>query len=274
MGQTTEISWTDHTFNPWKGCTKVSPECDNCYAERETNRYGLNVWGQDRPRPVTSENYWKQPFKWNKAARESGERRRVFSGSWCDVMEDRSDVAMLRAHLYQVISNTPYLDWLLLTKRPQNFKRFLPPSWIDKPQDNVWGMTTVGVKKSLWRIDALRDTPFVVRGLSIEPLLEDLGTLDLRGIQWLIVGGESGHHARPMNPSWVRSLKDQAVAAGVAFHFKQHGEFVSVSEVEGTGVHHTFPDGATVRRVGKVKAGRVLDGRTWDELPAGAQRDV
>jgi protein gp37 len=250
MGETTEISWTDHTFNPWAGCTKVSPECDNCYAEKDTNRRGFVKWGKDATRRRTSEWYWNQLGKWNRAAQSEGIRRRVFIGSWCDIMEDNSQLAPIRADLYPRIETCESLDLLLLTKRPQNFRRFFPLSWIDSPLPNVWGMTTVGTADYRWRIDALRETPFAIRGLSMEPLLGPIGDLDLRGIHWVIVGGESQHGARAMHPDWAREIRDQCVAAGVAFHFKQWGEHNS-----------------DLIHIGKKKAGRLLDGREWNEFP-------
>lgn len=156
----------------------------------------------------------------------------------------------------------------------------IPEKWLDNspwldlsgpmmrwPLFNVWIGVSVGNRAALPRIDSLREAPAAVRFLSLEPLLENLGEINLEGIHWVIVGGESGHGARPMNPVWVRDIRDQCTAAGVAFHFKQNGEFVSVSEVAGEGAHFQFSDGATVRRVGKKAAGRTLDGRTWDELP-------
>lgn len=250
MGQTTEISWTDHTFNPWAGCVKVSPECDNCYAETETNRYGYAKWGKDVPRRRTAPSYWDQLEKWNRSAQIAGVRRRVFIGSWCDIMEENPQLTPIRCDLWPRLERTPHLDKLLLTKRPQNFHRFLPRHWIENPLPDVWGMTTVGLASSKWRIDALRDTPFAVRGLSMEPLLGPMGTLDLRGIHWVIVGGESQHGARAMQPEWAREIRDQCIAANVAFHFKQFGEHNS-----------------ELIRIGKRKAGRLLDGREWNEFP-------
>lgn len=250
MGQTTEISWTDHTFNPWAGCTKVSPACDNCYAEKDTHRRQFVKWGKDAIRRRTSEGYWGQLAKWDRAARKDGIRRRVFIGSWCDVMEENPQLTPILCDLWPQLRKCHSLDLLLLTKRPQNFRRFLPPDWIEIPLPNVWGMTTVESAEYRWRIDALRDTPFAVRGLSIEPLLGPVGDLDLRGIHWVIVGGESQHGARAMNPDWAREIRDQCIAANVAFHFKQWGEHDS-----------------DLIHIGKKAAGRLLDGRTWDEFP-------
>lgn len=274
MGIDTRISWTTHTFNPWWGCVKVSPACDECYAERDSKRYGHAVWGKDAPRRQLSDHYWQQPLKWNELAFQQGIRERVFSGSMCDVMEDRSDLAPLRMRLYNLIENTPQLDWQLLTKRPQNFVRFLPSHWLAAPRTNVWLMTTVESQEYVWRLVALLKTPAVIRGISYEPAL---GPLDLSTnaipelwnsrLHWVIAGGESGPRARPSNPQWFRDVRDQCVSAGCAFHFKQWGEFVSVSEVAGSGVFHYFDDGRTVRRIGKKAAGDLLDGREWKEFP-------
>lgn len=253
MGEITGIGWTDHTFNPWAGCTKVSPECDHCYAEADTAFHKYVEWGKDAPRRRTSPAYWKQLEKWDRAALRDGVRRRVFIGSWCDIMEDNRQVAPIRADLFPKLECTPALDKLLLTKRPQNFRRFLPRHWLERPLPDVWGMTTVGLAEYSWRIDALRDTPFAVRGLSCEPLLGPLPHLDLRGIHWVIVGGESQRGARPMRAEWARDIRDQCVAAGVAFFFKQWGSHNS--------------DLARIGNSGK-SAGCELDGREWKQFPA------
>jgi protein gp37 len=253
MSENSKIEWTDHTFNPWWGCTNVSPACDHCYAEAWAKRTGHAIWGKDSSRRFFGDHYWNEPLKWNAKAERDCVRRRVFCGSMCDVMEDRRDLDPHRTRLYPLIERTPALDWLLLTKRPQNFLRFLPPCWLKTPRQNVWLMTTVESPAYLWRIDALKTAPAVVHGLSIEPLLEPIPTLGehLDGIEWVICGGESGPQARPMQLAWVRSIREQCITAAVAFHFKQWGEH-----------------GADLVKIGKKHAGRSLDGRTWDQLPA------
>jgi protein gp37 len=250
------------------GCTNVSPACDHCYAETlVTGRMGLPVWGQDADRRVTSENYWKEPLRWNRKARETGEFWPVFCGSLCDVMETRAgevgakmDAARLR--LYDLIDKTPFLTWLLLTKRPQNFRKLIPPGWLECPILNVWGMTTVESPKYLWRIDDLKGTPFVKHGLSIEPLLEDMPTIGehLDGIDWVLVGGESGAGARPMHPDWPRRIRDECLRLDIAYHFKQWGEW-GPSPILDRG------DAFGLRNVGKKAAGCLLDGREWKEFP-------
>lgn len=297
MGKETGIQWCDHTFNPWMGCTKVSPACDNCYAEKlVTGRMGLDVWGKDAERKETSLSYWHQPFAWDRAAERDGVRRRVFCGSLCDVMEDRpghlgADLNRMRGDLWKVIESTPHLDWLLLTKRPQNFRRFLPAHWIESPRPNVWGMTTVESAKYLWRVCELLATPFAVRGLSCEPLL---GPLDLSCVPWpegwrhaddisdgidplrfnraridlVIDGGETGPGARPSHPDWFRGLRDQCVAAGVAYFHKQNGDWLFDSQNNSmTEEGRALAGSSQAIRVGKKKAGRLLDGREWNELP-------
>ncbi len=250
MAEETEISWCDATFNPWAGCTKVSPACDNCYAEIDTHRRQFVEWGKDAVRRRTSPGYWNQLEKWNRAAQKEARNRRVFIGSWCDIMEENPQLAPIRADLFPRLEACGSLDKLLLTKRPQNYRRFLPRHWLDRPLPSVWGMTTVESPEFNWRIDALRDTPFAVRGLSMEPLLAAPRNLDLRGIDWVIVGGESQRGARPMKIEWVREIRDICIACKVAFHFKQWGEHDSEM------VH-----------IGKKKAGRLLDGMEWNEFP-------
>jgi protein gp37 len=250
MGIDTGISWTHHTFNPWAGCTKVSPACDHCYAESDTARYGYVKWGKDAVRRRTVESYWKQLKKWNASAEKEGIRRRVFIGSWCDIMEDHPELQAIREDLYPLIMQCDWLDHLLLTKRPQNFRRFLPRAWMDRPLPNVWGMTTVESPEYLWRAEALVSTPFAVRGLSMEPLLGEFPQMDWAGIDWAIVGGESQAGARPMRIEWARGLRDQCSAAAVAFHFKQWGEH----------------DSGLVK-IGKKAAGSLLDGVEWKQFP-------
>ena len=226
MGESTEIAWCDATFNPWLNCTPVGPGCDNCYAERFWRLHGLKP-GQDQPRKQTSDKYWKEPTKWNADAIEAGQRRRVFAGSLCDVFDNRAPEGS-RDKLWDLISDTPNLDWLLLTKRAPNIGKYLPYIVISGMQqqppyfDNVWlGVTVENRKHGLPRIDILRGIPARVRFLSIEPLLEDLGELDLTGISWVIVGGESGPNARPMKYEWAASIRKQCLIQRVPYFFKQ-----------------------------------------------------
>lgn len=258
MGIDTKIEWAHHTFNAWIGCTKVSPGCDHCYAARQDahRRWTPDGWGG--PRRRTSAEYWKQPLKWDRAAARKGERHRVFCSSLADVFDNQVDAAW-RADLWPLIAATPHLDWLLLTKRPQNIKKMLPADWGSGYQ-NVWlGTTVENQAEADRRIPHLLAVPARVRFLSCEPLL---GPVNLRNafivgpeggwewwgaerhmLHWVIVGGESGPGARPMHPDWARSLRDQCATAGVPFFVKQlsSGGPKAIKEID------AFPEGLRVR---------------------------
>lgn len=282
MGKGTKIEWADHTFNVVWGCSEkfetiddveqMDPACRNCYARTFAKRVGQDVWGADKPRRVFGASHWDEPLKWNKAAEKAGERHRVFCSSMADVFEDHPEVAAQRERLWPLIAATPSLDWLLLTKRPESMLRFAPEAWRERWPSNAWAGATVPTQPfAELRIPHLLRVPAAVRFLSVEPMLglidltdlvqaegscehhysalecdvehEDDGDWNGATVSWVICGGESGPKSRPMDLAWVRSLRDQCVDAGVAFHFKQHGG------------------------VDKKAAGRMLDGRTWDELP-------
>jgi protein gp37 len=334
MAENSNIEWTHHTFNPWRGCTKVSAGCTHCYADvlSKRNPGTLGIWGKSGTREIASESMWAQPVKWNEAAEKVGEHHRVFCASLADVFEGRETmpesawgaVEAARVRLFDLIRSTPHLDWLLLTKRPENILPFVSCSaenaegddwnywanWLDGgAPENVWLGTSVENQEAAdKRIPELLKVPAVVRFLSCEPLL---GTVDLSeylvvetysiekptpanwigapptmryarlrdSISWVIVGGESGPGARPMHPDLARSLRDQCNAARVPFLFKQWGSWVPEShstehdiwELAGTGKDwHRWPDGSASVNIGKKAAGRVLDGRTWDEYPIAA----
>lgn len=229
MAETTGIAWTDSTFNPWWGCTAVGPECANCYAEALDNRTGGNNWGaRSKPRSMSGDN-WRKPVRWNRdhaefAAAHDGRSRRVFCGSMCD-WTDKNAPEGQRDRLWQLIRSTPNLNWQLLTKRAPNIQKCLPDDW-GRGYDNVWLGVTVGDRKhGKPRIDVLREIPAKIRFLSVEPLLEDLGELDLSGIHWVIVGGESGPGCRPMKLAWVERILAQCREQGVPFFYKQRGGF-------------------------------------------------
>lgn len=224
MSDKTEIAWTDHTFNPWVGCTKIAPGCDNCYAAEMASRfaglYGDKTW--DGEHYQMAEANWKKPFTWQRAAEKAGIRRRVFCASMADVFDNQASEAA-RERLWQTIKATQGLDWLVLTKRPTNIAKMLPDDWGDG-YPNVWLGTTVENRKHGYpRVDALRAVPAALRFLSVEPLLEDVSDIDLTGIDWVIVGGESGAHFRPMNPQWARDIRDKCRREGVSFFYKQDG---------------------------------------------------
>ncbi len=245
MGETTAISWCDATFNPWEGCTKVSAGCTHCYAEARNKRFadGSN-WGVGAPRRRTSPSNWMQPVRWNREAEKAGVRRRVFCASLADVFDAEVAVAW-RLALFDLISRTPSLDWLLLTKRPELIKEmigaasllsrnsrdesWLTSTWLERwdsgtPPSNVWlGTTCENQEMADLRIPELIKAPAAMRFLSCEPLL---GPLDLSewldedrngfccNIDWVIVGGESGSKARPFNVEWARSIVFQCRDAG------------------------------------------------------------
>lgn len=328
MGANSKIEWTHHTFNPWVGCSKVSAGCTNCYAESMMDkRLGKVQWGDGGTRVRTSAANWKKPLQWNKAAAAAGVRHRVFCASLADVFEDRKELVEWRADLFDLIDQTPHLDWLLLTKRPEHVLHILAdmPASANRGRilaSNVWiGTSVENQEQADKRIPELLRIPAAVRFLSMEPLLGpvDLTSISVKAepgyfgdclqwyhkphksgeslaeyqkIDWVIVGGESGHHARPMHPDWARSLRDQCQAAGVPYLFKQWGEWglLSSKNLEGRAL---LNDGSSclftkeecdklakahggqwgqlnptmISKCGKHAAGRVLDGRTWDEVP-------
>lgn len=314
MVENTNIEWTDHTFNPWVGCTKVSPACDHCYAESWAKRAGTpELWQGHRRQTKT----WGDPIKWNRRAGENGIRERVFCASLADVFDNQVP-ELWRNDLWNLIDRTTNLDWLLLTKRPQNIERMLPNGWgVGWP--NVWlGTTVENQQEAARRIPYLLDVPARIRFLSCEPLLEplDLSTIDISNdteiaplgwrwldrlnkgepeaarIDWIIAGGESGPGSRPMHPGWAAGLRDQCNAAGVPFFFKQWGDWApgECAKHPATRTEHVGwwfdnrwdfdcltprasenmhrDDAPDVYRFGKKRTGRLLDGRTWDELPS------
>lgn len=320
MSENSKIEWTDHTFNPWTGCTKVSPGCDNCYAEQMMDKRLHKVeWGPRGERVRTSAANWRDPIRWNgrhtQFFAERGRRQRVFCASLADVFDNAVD-PVWRGDLFNLIEQTPNLDWLLLTKRIGNVKAMLEQLGLSELPGNVWlGATIVNQAEADRDIPKLLATPARVRFLSMEPLLgpakireylmagrhpgrctacgkghgftrcPNYGGVSAKregrdgcdgfvraefAIDWVIVGGESGHGARPMSPDWARSLRDQCAAAGVPFLFKQWGEWVPMlGQVEGVAVRDktTTADGWVMGRAGKKAAGRLLDGVQRDGFP-------
>ena len=225
MAETSGISWTDATFNPWIGCTKVSPGCDHCYAARDNERRKwVSAWGAERKRTKT----WGDPIRWDKKAKAAGVRRRVFCASLADVFDNQVPDEW-RADLWELIARCDGLDWLLLTKRPQNIVKMLPPtdcmrfgSW---PWRHVWlGTTAENQTEYDRRWPHLASVNASMRFLSCEPLLGPI-TLDKTGPypDWVISGGESGPQRRALDMDAVRSLRDQCAHLDIAFHHKQNG---------------------------------------------------
>jgi protein gp37 len=247
MTDATAISWADSTFNPWQGCTKVSPACDNCYAEALNLRFADGVnWGPGAPRKRTSIANWAKPVSWNrnaaKFAAEHGRRRRVFCASMADVFDNKVD-PQWRADLFELIDATPDLDWLLLTKRIGNVDKMLRAMGRTRLPDQVWiGATICNQDEAERDILKLLAIPARIRFLSCEPLLGplDIGyylqptmpqlggntygsgaPVELERIHWVLCGGESGPKARSMPLAWARALRRQCQEAGAAFHMKQ-----------------------------------------------------
>mgnify|MGYP000934445472 CR=1 FL=1 len=280
MGENSAIAWTDHTFNPWWGCAKVSDGCANCYADVFAKRVGHGarlptIWGVNAERKTAGEATWREPLKWDRAAAAAGQRARVFCASMADVFEDRAELVAPRARLATLVVNTPHLDWLLLTKRPENADRLwrlahgLSARGLEGLSawgPNVWLGTSVENQAAAERrIPHLLAVPAAVRFLSCEPLL---GPVDLdmprcgtcgrpsdcvgddeatpfcseheeecgfnawldpcaderqAGINWVIVGGESGPRARPFALDWARGIVEQCARAEVACFVKQMG---------------------------------------------------
>ena len=279
MGRNSSIEWTHHTFNPWWGCVRVSPGCKNCYADTWAKRLGLQLWGRDTARRFFSDAHWNEPIRWNREAQEERTRRRVFCASMADVFEDKRELDSSRLRLWELVKQTPWLDWLLLTKRPQSIGALVP--WQDRWPSNVWlGATAENQHWAEVRLPLLLRHPATVLFVSAEPLI---GALDLRRfligegtgerLNWVIAGGESGAKARPMNPQWVRDLRDQCARADVPFHFKQWGHWSpEVKALESRVKRVVLTDARgrpiTLVKAGKKASGRVLDGKTWDGYPS------
>lgn len=245
MGEDSKIEWTDHTFNPWIGCTKVSPGCQFCYAEKESNVHrGKNgkkasiwaEWGKGKPRQRTSLLNWEKPLKWNDDAAAAGARKTVFCASLADVFDSEVDTNW-RQDLWDLIRVTPHLIWMLLTKRSENIQTMLPRDWGDG-WENVCLMVSIEDQERLERLSHLARVPSKLRALSMEPLLGfvDLSSKfeDLQKIDLVIVGGESGPEARPMNPNWATHIAENCQSAGTVFFFKQWGNWGPVSTLDST----------------------------------------
>ena len=220
MAEHTKIEWCNHTFNPWIGCQKVSPGCDRCYAEAQNafRKWNGGTWGPHAPRRRTSIDYWKGPRKWARAAALTGKRSVVFCASLADWLDNQVP-RQWREDLAALIEETPELDWLLLTKRIENFKKLAP--WLRNavPHNVGVGITSEDQEHFDRRWRHLREIN-AFRFISYEPALGPLKLDDARP-DWLLCGGESGAGARYMEPEWARSIRDQCTAKGIAFFMKQ-----------------------------------------------------
>lgn len=236
MSEKSSIEWTDSTWNPVTGCTKVSPGCKNCYAETFAERwrgipghpyeqgFDLRIWPERLSQPLT----WKKP-------------RHIFVNSMSDLFHEQIPLSFIK-EVFQVMGKASWHTFQILTKRAERLAQ--AAGKLHWP-GNVWMGVSIETPQFLWRVDCLRLVPSAVRFISIEPLLGPMGCMDMENINWVIVGGESGPRARPMDPTWVREIRDQCVKNRIPFFFKQWGG------------------------VQKKKNGRILDDRIWDELPKG-----
>jgi protein gp37 len=248
MADNSSIEWTEATWNPVVGCTIISPGCTNCYAMRMASR--LEAMGQLKYAGTTRMSGGRP--KWNGTVRIDEESlllpmkwrtgRMIFVNSMSDLFHENVPLAFIR-RVFTTMQRTPQHTYQILTKRAERLEELSPELAWPK---NVWMGVSVENKDYMFRIEHLRRIRAAIKFLSLEPLLGPLDNLDLNGIDWVIAGGESGPRARSVRPDWIRSIRDQCFDAEVAFHFKQWGG------------------------VNKKKTGRVLDGRTWDEFPIGA----
>lgn len=275
MSDTTAIQWTNHTFNAWWGCSRVSPACRFCYADTLAHRWGHELWRRSGPRRMLGDDNWRKPLKWNRDAERAGKPALVFCASMSDVFERHpvpevdAELDSARTRLWNLIAETPWLRWQLLTKRVENVADMAP--WGDNWPGNVWlGTSVEDQRRANERIPVLLALPAKVRFLSCEPLLgpvdltrvaytdgggthldvvhgrhgiPDVWSSAAQRVSWVICGGESGAKHRPMDMAWARSLRDQCQSGGVPFLFKQVGGRTSKA------------------------GGRELDGRTYDQFP-------
>ncbi len=319
MGEHSKIEWCDHTFNPWIGCQKVGPGCDNCYAEAINYRFGWGHWGPHAERRITSDANWKAPERWNRqaalsfngwragvealyggneqAALTAGfikpRRPRVFCASMADVF-DNAVPQSVRNRLWQLIERTIFLDWILVTKRIRNVAPMVPAWWGHPSDVNPTLLVTICNQReanhNIPILLNLKSTFGLTVGISAEPLL---GPIDLtpwaRDLDWVIAGGETGPNARPTHLDWVRSLRDQCAMADTAFFFKGHGSWRTIYDRDlddpawrqcpsaknsnerylnlagGHGFHGERV--IFIRRVGKKRSGRLLDGVEHNSFP-------
>lgn len=260
MGKNSGIEWCDHTWNPWMGCLKVSTGCVNCYMYAEFKRYG-----RKEPNVVRrSKTTFYDPLKWVGPAT-------VFTCSWSDWFHGQAD--QWRPEAWEIIRKTPGLTYLILTKRPEQALSRLPADWGDG-WPNVWiGASVENQDAAVKRIPRLLDIPAKHRFLSLEPLVGEVDLPaattfdfygeDFLGVDWVICGGESGTHARPCEPGWVRRVRDDCARAGAPFFFKGWGEALPLEAEDGS---------LDWLKLGRHRTGRALDGREWLEFPAQLER--
>lgn len=275
MGANTKIEWADHTWNPWLGCTQVGPPCDFCYAkEMMDTRYGRVRWGAGEDRIRTSDANWKEPLKWDRAAAASGKKATVFCLSLGDIWDNEVD-PLWRRQAFEVMERTPNLIYLLLSKRIGNAESMCDPCKGNPllPRNAAMGATMANQEEYDRDRMKLKRAAEVLAPMftfaSIEPMLGPI-ILDSNAPDWIICGGESGKHARPMQPEWVRSLRDQCAARRIPFLFKQWGEHAPYDRGRTDGSALLTPNSfdKPLQRFGKKLSGRLLDGVEHNGFPA------
>jgi len=240
MSQRTKIEWTEITWNPVTGCSKISPGCKNCYAEKMAKR--LQAMGQFRYRNgfllTLQPQALNEPYHWRRS-------RVVFVNSMSDLFHEDVPLSYIK-DVFRVMKNCPTHQFQILTKRSARLKQLAPDlEW----SPNIWMGVSVENADFLFRVDHLRSVPALTRFISIEPFLGPINRLDLSGIDWVIVGGESGPGARPMKQQWVKTVKDICLKQDVPFFFKQWGG------------------------INKKRAGRLFEDREWNEMPTPTSRN-
>ncbi len=284
MGENTKISWCDHSFNPWIGCAKVSEGCKFCYAEARDNWLQGGHWGLKAKRQVTSPQTWNAVNKLNQKAEKAGRRDVVFTASLADIFEDNPLVLKARMDLWKLMEAQSNLDFLVLTKRPGNIIDMIPLAWQEKWPDNVMlGVSIINQKEAEAIIPFMSALCLELNCqyfISMEPLLEMINLIkivdsDMRLPHCIIVGGESGPHARPMHPFWATALLTHSLLLGIKFHFKQWGEWSGYRTDLGDLNRQTFmkPDGTQqelpgddftrVLRYGKANTSNKLNGEYY-----------
>lgn len=297
MGENSKIEWTDHTWNPWMGCHKISEGCRNCYMFRERRRYG-----KDPEVVVRSKTRFYDPLKWEKKAALTGERKFVFACSWSDWFIEEADP--IRDEAWEIVKATPHLTYQILTKRPENIPARLPKDWDEGYPNVILMVTAEDQAMANLRIPQLLKIPARLRGVSIEPML---GFVNLKqimgdhvwfdvlgksrfdygsdgygvaapmipGIDWVIVGGETGVQARPLDIRWVETIRNQCIIGNIPFFFKSWGEWWPKEHVDYLGKTSSLPDISICKginqegfyRIGRNNSGRLLDGEEWSQFP-------